>query len=385
MIPSQLQDRLQSGLNSRRDQSLLRSLSAWEGDPTWINLADNDYLGLSRDEAVIAAAREAASRYGCSSSASPLISGYQLPHQALEFELQRWHGFSSGLVWNSGYTANQSVLSHLPQRGDLVLADRLIHNSMVNGILQSGARLIRYRHNDVEHLRSLLEEHAGGEGITFVVTESVFSMDGDAPDLAAIAGLKKRFPFCLVLDEAHATGWYGPNGSGLAAECGVVEAVDVFVGTLGKTLGSQGAYTLFHDPVLREYLVNQAGEFIYSTYLSPIAAVAALTAIGRVRDLFAQQADWRRISRDFRESLRANNWDVPSGDSAIVPVILGDGEQVLGLASFLREHKIRVGAIRPPTVPVGGSRLRLSLRRSFTSATAGHLMDLFNEWRNRQP
>ncbi len=382
MIPSRLQERLQSELDARRQKGLLRSLSPWKADSTWLNLADNDYLRLAQDPAVVAAAREAADAHGCSSSASPLISGFRPPHERLEQRLKAWHGFPSGLVCNSGYAANQAVLGRLPRKGDIVFADRFIHNSMISGILQSGARLVRYRHNDIDHLRELLREHDGRvEGVSFVVTESIFSMDGDAPDLAAIVDLKDSFAFCLVVDEAHATGWHGPNGAGLAAETHTTGGIDVLVGTLGKALGSQGAYTLFHDEFLRDYLVNHAGEFIYSTYLTPIAAAAAVAAIERVHELSSTQNDWRKVSRTFREELRSDGWIVPQGDSPIVPVMMGESEDALAAGAFFRERKVLVGAIRPPTVPAGSSRLRFSLNRHFTSETATRIQTLLNDWR----
>jgi 8-amino-7-oxononanoate synthase len=379
MIPPGLQAHLTDALDRRQASGLLRSLRCWPSPPGWLNLADNDYLALSHDPAVIAAATAAARHHGCSSSASPLITGYQPPHLELEGKLCAWHGFPHGLVWNSGYSSNQAILSRLPRPGDLVLADRLIHNSMVAGILQSGARLIRYRHNDIAHLTALLEQHSAGNRTLFVVTESVFSMDGDYPDLAAFAALKNRYPFCLIVDEAHATGWYGPGGAGLVAEVGATGAVDVLVGTLGKALGSQGAYTLFHDPLLREFMVNEAAEFIFSTYLSPIAAAAAEAAVGRAQTLAADQTAWRKRSRDFRSGLRHRGWEVPEGDSPIIPVILGDTEATLRAATHLRDQQIVVGAVRPPTVPVGSSRLRLSLKRTMGEAELARFADALGE------
>lgn len=382
MIPPLLRDRLHESLEARRQKGLLRSVPLADQDAAWTNLAGNDYLALARDPAVIAAAREAASRYGCSSSASPLISGYSRPHKELEKELCAWHNFPTGLVWNSGYTANQAVLSRLPRKGDVIFADRLIHNSMISGILQSGARLIRYRHNDVGHLRELLERTEIEKGTRFVVTESVFSMDGDAPDLAAIVALKEEFSFFFIVDEAHAVGWYGENGSGLATEQGVSAHIDLLVGTLGKALGSQGAYTLFHEPLLRQFLVNESGEFIYSTYLSPIAAAAGRAAVARARELASSQKDWRAISGTFRGMLRADGWSVPEGDSPIVPVLVGENEDVLSLAAFLRDHKILAGAVRPPTVPAGSSRIRFSLQRTFSKQDAERITDILGQWRS---
>lgn len=381
MTPPGLLQRVQASLENRDRQQLRRHLHLWAKDPRWLNLADNDYLELSSDPAVVAAAAEAAHRFGCSSSASPLITGYQPPHLELEASLCRWHGFPHGLVWNSGYSANQAILSRLPRPGDLVLADRLIHHSMVRGILQSGGRLIRYRHNDIAHLQALLHKHAANGRIVFVVTESVFSMDGDYPDFGQIAELKQRYPFFLIVDEAHATGWYGATGAGLLAETGQMGMADLLVGTLGKALGSQGAYTLFHDPLLREFLINESSEFIFSTYLSPVAAAAGGAAVQRAEELSGDQARWRTQSRRCRALLRADGWRVPDGDSPVVPVVVGESEQALAIARALRKKQILIGAVRPPTVAAGSSRLRISLKRGLTDESIDRLITALGETR----
>jgi 8-amino-7-oxononanoate synthase len=353
-------------LDGREAEGTLRRLSARAEHSPLINLADNDYLGLARDPAVVAAAREALGRWGASASASPLVTGYTELHEALEGALARWHGFSCGLVWNSGHAANTAVLGTLARRGDRVLADRLVHNSMIGGILKSGARLQRYRHCDLDHLEMLLGEGRPPDagGVTFVVTESVFSMDGDAPDMVRLAALRARHGFVLVVDEAHAVGWFGPAGAGLAEAAGVSGQVDIFVGTLGKALGAQGAYTLFRDARLRSHLLNLAGEFVYSTYLAPACAAAALAAVRRVGEMSAgERAALPALSRRWREELRGIVPGVPGGESPIVPVPLGSGEETMRCAAALRGEGFLVGAIRPPTVPSGGARLRVSLRR----------------------
>ncbi len=360
---SPLHQRIDGALEERKRSGRLRRLIVRPSSPGTLNLADNDTLDLARDSAVVAAAREATLRYGCSSSASPLITGYTEAHRELERRLCQWHGAPNGLIWNSGFTANQAVLGHLPAREDLVLADRLIHNSMISGILRSGARLRRYRHNDTDHLESLLKESRVSGRAVFVVTESVFSMDGDYPDLSAMAALKKRFGFIWIVDEAHAIGWFGSSGAGMLEETGVAPAVDVIVGTLGKALGSQGAYTLFRSERLRDYLINLANEFIYSTYLAPSCAAAATAAIERCRALAAENGRWRAASSAFRRNLREDGRKVPDGDSPIVPVTLGEERRTLDLASTLAGEGILVGAVRPPTVPAATSRLRLSLKR----------------------
>jgi 8-amino-7-oxononanoate synthase len=347
-------------------------------DPTVLDLAGNDYLELAHDPAVAAAVAAAAAREGTSASASPHITGWKEPHERLVRALCGWHGYAHGLLWSSGYAANTAVLGVLPRRGDLVLADRLIHHSMIAGLMRGEARLQRYPHLDLDRLESLLGSRPG---CTFVVTESVFSMDGDYPDLARLAEMKRRHGFCWILDEAHALGWYGPGGSGLARAAGVEEHVDILVGTLGKTLASGGAYTLFRDESVREHLVNTAGEFIYSTAIPPANAAGAEAALARVRELSDGQPHWHAASRSFREALRADGWTVQEGDSPIVPVRLDDEDKALDLAAFLRASGILAAAVRPPTVPAGTSRLRFSLKRGFGAAGQARVMDAMRAWR----
>ena len=359
-------------LRERHTAGTLRHLSPRPAPFPGINLADNDYLGLARDPEIVTAAREALEQWGASASASPLVTGYTTLHETLEHTLARWHRFPCALVWNSGHAANTALLATLARRGDRVFADRLIHNSLVGGILKSGARLQRYRHCDWEHLEKLLETTPAGDAAaaTFVVTESVFSMDGDAPDMARLAALRARHGFVLVVDEAHALGWFGSTGAGLAAAAGMAGQVDILVGTLGKALGAQGAYTLFRDTRLRSHLLNLAGEFIYSTYLAPPCAGAALAAVRRVEAMPAQERTaLHALSRQWRQTLREIVPGIPDGESPVLPVPLGSGETALRCAAALREDGFLVGAIRPPTVPPGGARLRVSLRRGLEEET----------------
>jgi len=363
----------QAKLEERRVSGLMRRLSPRQTNPDVIDLSNNDYLRLSQHPEVIAAGQRALAEWGASASASPLISGYTELHMALEHQLAAWAGFECGLVWNSGYAANQALLGRLPQRDDLVLADRLIHQSMIQGILQSGARLLRYRHLDLEHLEQLLIEHAGRR--VFVVTESVFSMDGDCPDLRAMAALKELYEFIWMVDEAHAIGWYGTTGSGLVEAAGVSNKVDIYIGTLGKGLGSMGAFTLFHDDCLRDYLVNFAGELIYSTYLAPACVAAASKAV----ELAISGVDLRSSGQAMSMRLREEINDAPAGDSPIIPITVGSPAFASAAADRLMEHGFRVGAVRPPTVPNNGSRLRLSLNASLTNADGMRLVTALKE------
>jgi 8-amino-7-oxononanoate synthase len=420
-------DRCRAELAEREKKNRRRRLRVTTPAAGELNLADNDYLALARDPAVLAAASAALAREGASSSASPLITGWREPHEALVQALGAWHGFPCGLLWSSGYAANSAVLGTLPRAGDLVLADRLVHHSIVAGMLRSGARVQRYAHLHLDELErrliearrsafgspqaELIEAKGLGDGLPqsveakglgrglpqggreskpgsprslFVVTESLFSMDGDYPDLGRLADLKRRYGFCWILDEAHALGWYGPEGAGLARAAGVEGQVDILVGTLGKALASGGAYTLFRDEAVRDYLINQAGEFIYSTALPPANAAAAQAALGRIRALAAGQAEWHASSQAFRADLRTAGWAVPEGKSPIVPVRLDDEEAALSLADFLRAEGIRAGAVRPPTVPAGTSRLRFSLKRTFRREDGMRVLAAMDVWRKRR-
>jgi len=365
-----ISERAREALNERKSGGLLRQLEARPANTTWLNLADNDYLGLSHDPAVMSAAAAAAVKWGASAGASPLVTGYTQLHADLERALAGWHGYQHGLVWNSGFAANSAVLGMLPQRGDVVLADRLIHASMVAGILRSGARLRRFPHNDLHALNAMLAEESElcAPGAIFVVTESIFSMDGDGPDLAALAQLREEFEFFWVLDEAHATGWFGETGAGALEAQGCLGEPDLLVSTLGKSLGSQGAYTLFRDGALREWLLNEAGEFVYSTYLAPPAAGAALAALKRVRELAPEREALHALSRSWRAAMQNAGAKVPDSDSPIVPVLLGSAERAVKVQRALLERGFRVSCIRPPTVPDGTARLRVSLRRGLTDA-----------------
>ncbi len=381
--PALLRARAQKNLDERTARGRRRELRV--AAPMRINLADNDYLGLANDEEIKNAVRAALASGPVSASSSPLVRGYQAVHAQLEARLCAWHGFPSGLVWNSGYAANHSVIGMLAAPGDLIFADRLIHNSLIAGILKSGAKFTRFEHNDLEELEKLLRDQPKAGSARWVITESVYSMDGDSPDFARLVEMKRRHGFIWMLDEAHALGWYGDQGQGRAAEAGVAGEVDILVGTFGKALGGMGAYSVFQEPLLREALINQAGEFIYSTYLSPLLAAAALAGVGRVRDLAAQAGARRTRSVQFREDLKTRGWQTAPGDSPIVPVVIGEDKAVLALHAHLNEQGIAVGAIRPPTVPEGTARLRISLKATTTAAELGELLEAMGKWRAAQP
>ena len=360
-----LLDDIDEYLYEREKLNLLRTLTpnSFRNDLNNLYLNLNDYLQLSKHPRVIKAAQQALETWGTTSSGSPVVGSYFFIHQTLENVLKEWCGFEYALLWNSGYTANKSLLSILPRKKDIILADRYIHNSMLLGVKETEAKLIRYHHLNLNHLEDLLRLYTHPDRTVYVVTESVFSMEGDYPDFKQMGLLKDRYDFFWIVDEAHALGWYGPKGNGLIAQYGLQSKVDILVATFGKALASQGAFTLFHHSHLRSYLINRTPEFIYSTYLAPVAVAASLEAIDVIqREYILHQSQWHSQSLKLKNRLKKFFVDLPLYDSPIVPLIIGDAERALSLASQLvEEHHIHVGVIRPPSIPKHTSRLRLSL------------------------
>lgn len=374
-----LQKNIHEYLQARSKSGLLRELNPIKNNPKGLYLNLNDYLQLSKHPFVIQAAQKALEKWGTTSSGSPAVGSYWPIHQELENVLKKWCGFEYGLLWNAGYTANKALLSALPQKGDVILADRYVHNSMLLGAQETQTKLIRYHHLDLNHLEELLRTYTHPDRTVFVVTESVFSMEGDYPDFFQMSFLKDRYNFFWIVDEAHALGWYGPKGNGLVAKFGVEKKVDILVATLGKALASQGAFTLFHDPHLRSYLINRTPEFIYSTYLTPAATAASLAAIEIIQSEYRmRQSEWLSETLKFKNRLKKIFQDVPLYDSPILPLIIGNPEKTLHIAKELaKQHHIYVGAIRPPSVPKDTSRLRLSLHCDLTFETLAQTLEEF--------
>ena len=353
--------KLETKLAEREEAGLGRRVPDPVPNGNFVNLANNDYLGLALHPAVKEAAQQAIEEYGCSASASPLITGFGKPHQLLKERLIDWYG-SPVMMWNSGYVANQALFSVLPQKDDWVFADRAIHHSVLAGLMRGEAKFRRFRHLDFEHLEECLQKRQGMAGNVFVVTESVFSMDGDCPDLVRLIGLREQYGFVLIVDEAHALGWYGDSGSGLLEQKGFLDQADIIMGTFGKALGSQGAYLILRNGLWERYLTNFAGEFIYSTYFSPAAAAAATKAIDLLEEFSVERSAWLKGSKLFRATLTNGGQKVPTGDSPVIPLVVGDIDTTVTLADCLREENILVGMVRPPTVAPGSSRLRISLK-----------------------
>jgi len=330
-------------------------------------LCSNNYLGLASHPEVVAAARSAIEQWGTSAVSSRLISGHMSPHAALEERIAEWKGCERALVFSTGYHANVGVLSTLTSRGDLILSDALNHASIIDGCRLSRAEVAVYRHCDVEQLRALLAGEAAQRARrVLVVTESVFSMDGDRAPLADIVSAAREFGAEVMVDEAHATGVLGPRGAGLAAELGVTGDVAVHVGTLGKALASFGAYVAGSSRLI-ELLINRARPFVFTTGLPPAAAAAAHAAIDITEREPERRAGLLARARRLGQRLRETGASVPHVESQILPIIVGSAAQAVAVARELLERGVYVAAIRPPTVPEGTSRLRVSLMATHTN------------------
>jgi len=355
-------------LEERERLQLLRRLSPSEsrrpgvairGGRKYVDFSSNDYLGLSSHPALIAAAKEALDRFGVGAGASRLMSGNLSIHHELEEAVAAFKGTETALVFNSGYQANTGILPALFGRNDLILADRLCHASLLDGALLSRAALVRFRHNDPEHLSSMLERHRGSFRKALVMTESVFSMDGDRAPLALLLETVRRNRCLFMVDEAHATGVFGPQGRGCVEAEGLTGEVDLVMGTFSKALGGFGAY-LAASRTIVDYLVNSARSFIYSTALPPPVIAANLAALGLCLSGETRGAEVLARAAEFRDALRAKGWLV-GGDSQIVPVVVGQSGRAVVLSDMLADRGYLVLPVRPPTVPEGSARLRFSM------------------------
>lgn len=330
-------------------------------------LCSNNYLGLADHPALGAASIAAIEQYGTSSGASRLVSGTMELHEQLERAVSSFKRCETALLFNSGYAANTGIIPALVGRGDVVFSDRLNHASIVDGILLSGARLVRYRHNDYQQLAILMEKHRRGRCL--IVTDGVFSMDGDIAPLAELAKLKRTFGALLMVDDAHGCGVLGEHGRGSAEMLGVGSDVDIQMGTFGKALGSYGAYAAVTGEV-RDLLINRARSFIFSTSLPPSVVAASLAAVELVQTREGDNLRNRLRSNTsfFRDSLLQAGFRIPDGSAQIVPIVVGPADTTMQFSEALLAEGLFAQGIRPPTVPGGTSRLRFTLMATHTAA-----------------
>lgn len=366
-------ERIDSFLEERRESGLLRTLKPAalrkEGmiyfkGKEYIDFSSNDYLGLSTHPVLKDYAVKATKELGTSASASRLLSGDLDIHHTLEEKTAKFKGKESALVFNSGYQANVGIISALCRRGDAIFSDRLNHASIVDGILLSGAKLFRFAHNDPEHLEFLLKAQRQKCKNSLIITETIFSMDGDRAPLERIVKLKERYNSVMLVDEAHATGIFGENGQGVVEEDGLTDKVELIMGTFSKALGSFGAY-IACSQTMKDYLINSSKSFIYSTALPPSVINANIASLDIIREEPFRRKSLLENADYFRTELKTHGFDV-KGLSQIVPLIIGDGRQTVKLSEELRKRNCWVLPIRPPTIPEGQARLRFSITYNHT-------------------
>ena len=344
-----------------------------------LNLASNDYLAMSQHPKLIEAAVEATQAFGVGSGASRLVSGTQPIHDRIEQQFAAFKHAEACLLLATGYTANLAVLTSLAGPGDRIVLDKLVHASLIDAARASGAQVRTFPHLKLDRAEQLLKEHQGGRRI--LVSDSVFSMDGDCADLPALCDLADRMDAVLVVDEAHATGVLGQTGAGLAEHQGVAERVyhagvgGVVICTASKALGSLGGL-ITGDQAVIDLIVNKARPFIYSTAVPPAQAAAIGAALTVVQDEPDHRRRLEKLSLQVRHSLHAAGWpiDTDAQPTPIIPLIVGDDKDALDLAKRLIEQGIFAPAIRPPTVAPGSARVRLTLRCDLAKHDTEHLL-----------
>ena len=336
----------------------------------------NNYLGLANHPKVVEAACKAAQEYGYGSAASRLISGTMTPHIALEQAMASLFQKESALVFPSGWTANEAILKTIPQKGDLVLLDKLDHASIIDATTSSDAEFKTYRRGTFDRLEKALADKNYNR--KFIVTESIFSMDGDTADLHTLVRLKKAYNAILIVDEAHAVGCLGTTGAGLAEELGLLDEVDIVVATMSKTLGASGGIVAA-PKVVTDYLINKARSFIYTTAPTPVNCAAILAALNILKTEPQRKEQLAQNAAYLRNRLKKIGLNTAESSTHIIPVIIGSEKDTLAISQHLYEKGFFVAAIRPPTVPPGTSRLRISLQADHTKGQIDALCDALSE------
>jgi 8-amino-7-oxononanoate synthase len=376
-----LDDRRRSGLYRRR-----RRIQSAQGPRIQLDgcefvvFGSNDYLNLAADPRLARAAARAARRHGCGAGASPLVCGHLPPHRALERALAEWETTEASLVFSSGFAANLALVSTLAGRPDAVFSDELNHASLIDGCRLSRARVHVYRHADANHLHDLLRREGAAARRRLIVSDTLFSMDGDLAPLADLIDLARRHDALLVIDEAHATGVLGPQGRGATdlLPSPLDPDLVIKVGTLSKALGAQGGFVCGSRRLV-EWLVNFARPYIFSTALAPPSAAAAHRAVAIVRAEPERRQHLLDLARLLRARLREQGYPTAGSCAQIVPLIIGEAEAAVRLSRRLQEHGLLVPAVRPPSVPEGTARLRISLTAGHTPADVQLLTEALRE------
>jgi len=373
-------------LQSAKDAGLYRQLRLVEGEQgpllildgrEVINFSSNNYLGIANHPALAAAAKAAIDRYGCGSGASRLISGNMTLHEELESKLAEFKSTQAALVFNSGFQANIGILSTLAGEGDVILSDALNHASIIDGCRLSKAQTLVYAHCDLNGLEAGLKQTASARR-RLIVTETIFSMDGDEVPLAAIVELAEKYDAMVMVDEAHGTGVFGANGAGVVAKLGLASRVLIQMGTLGKALGGFGAYVA-GSRELCDLLINRCRSFIFTTSLPPAVMAMALAAIDLVQSEPQRREALQRNCQKLKKGLSRLGFELGRSESPILPLIVGDAARCMALSAALLERGVFAQGIRPPTVPVGTSRLRITSMATHSDAQIDRALNVFEE------
>jgi 8-amino-7-oxononanoate synthase len=380
-MPSEFNDsvqaELQAGLRELESRSQRRTLV----EITGVNLCSNDYLGLADNSALKQTAIEAmanATRVG--GTGSRLLSGHAVVWNELEEEFATFAGSEAALYFGSGYAANIGLLTSLANKNDVIFSDSLNHASIIDGIRLSGARKVIYPHRDLNALESSLKEYQSARGRKLIVTETVFSMDGDVAPVDAIVALAQKYGASVIIDEAHATAVHGPGGRGISAQLLADGRVLAAMHTCGKALASAGAFVC-GSTVLREHLINHARTFIFSTAMPPYMAEQIRAALRLAATMDAERAELLSTSQHFAKSLQQDGWETLGTATQIVPAIIGANDAAVAAAEFLQRAGFAVRAIRPPTVPPGTARLRFSVTHKISAAELERLAADLSTWR----
>lgn len=378
---------IEEALQERKQEDRLRTLNPLEpGEDSieitrngsrLINFCSNDYLGLSHHPKLVDRSQQYAEQYGVGSTASRLISGTYEIHTQLEHKIADTFDAEAALVFNSGFQANSTILQALTDRNSLILADKRAHNSLLQGALLSRASFQRFNHNDTDHLKELLERAATKSySRILVVTETVFSMGGDRSDLDTVVELADRYNAFLFVDDAHAVGVWGERGLGLTYGH---SRIDITLGTFGKAFGVFGAFITCSRQI-KEYVINFCPGFIYTTALPPPVIGALDAAVELVPNMNSERNRYQRSIREVRNQITEDGFDTGLSSTQIIPVIIGDDRETLELSGFLEENGFLATAIRPPTVPESGARIRLTISSKHRSEHIDQLTKTLRRW-----
>jgi 8-amino-7-oxononanoate synthase len=343
----------------------------------YLNLCSNSYLSLHNHPKVIEAAKQAADEYGAGICSSRSVSGSIDLYETLEQEIASYKGYPKALIFSNGYMANIGIISTLTHEGDVIFSDELNHSSLIDSMRLSRAKKVIYKHRDVDDLeRKIKNEHVKGK--MFVVTETVFSMDGDTAPLADIRKIKELYEVYIIVDDAHGTGVFGEKGIGVEEVFNVCGAMDIHMGTFGKSLGSFGAFVL-SDEVVIDFLINRARTFMYTTALPPPALGAARVALNLVRESSSFKDElWNNIHY-LRGGLEKAGFNLQDSFGPIVPIIVGEDKATVEMQEALLEKGLFLQGIRPPTVPFGTSRLRFTVVRGLTKEDMDYTIDALTD------